>query len=35
MQGIVLLNMVISDLYNGVSSDVRNLDDDTKLFRVA
>lgn len=35
VQGIVLLNMVISDLYNGVSSDVRNLDDDTKLFRVA
>lgn len=34
MQGIVLLNMVISDLYNGVSSDVRKLDDDTKLFRV-
>lgn len=35
VQGIVLLNTVFSDLYNGVSSDVRKLDDDTKLFRIA
>lgn len=35
MQAIVLLNVVISDLYNGVNGDVRKLDDDTKLFMVA
>lgn len=34
VQGIVLLNMVISDLHNRVSSDVRKLGDDTKLFKV-
>lgn len=34
MQGIVLLNMVISDLHNRVSSDVRKLGDDTKFSKV-